>query len=177
MDNYLTSAVVWAFVWVIIGLLLTIGASILTVRALFPDFSGRCAGSCSTPVRSILLGVATVAGAAVLITLVQKLGQGAQLPTLLIIGTLILLALAGASGQVVRMARRSVRAGEDPAGWPAAIRGTATLTLAYLLPVAGWCLVLPLSLLCGLGCTLRNLRAPRVAAVPEPAPAVAPEAA
>jgi len=171
MDNYLTSAVVWSFVWVAIGIVLTLGASLLTARTLFPDFSERCAESCSRPVRSILVGVAATAAAAVLIGLLQKLGKGAQLPTLLIIGTLILMALAGVSGQVVRMARRSVRAGEDPAGWPAAIRGTAALTLTYLLPVAGWFLVLPVSLLCGLGCTLRNfrLRAPETSLTPLPA--------
>lgn len=170
MDNYLTSAVVWSFVWVAIGIVLTLGASLLTARTLFPDFSERCAESCAQPVRSILLGIAATAAGAVLIGLLQKLGTGAQLPTILIIGTLVLMALAGVSGQVVRMARRSVRAGEDPAGWPATIRSTAALTLTYLLPVAGWFLVLPLSLVCGLGCTLRNLRvrAPKTASLPLP---------
>ncbi|MDB6133453.1 MAG: hypothetical protein JWM59_1696 [Verrucomicrobiales bacterium] len=158
MDNYLTSAVVWSIVWLIIGILLTLGASLLTARTLFPEFSERCAGSCARPVRHILLGLVAAAVAGGLVALMQRLGQGGQLPTLLIIGTVILMSLAGVSGQVVRMARRSMRSGEDPAGWPAAIRGTAALTLTYLLPVAGWFLVLPLSLLCGLGCTLRNLR-------------------
>lgn len=166
MDNYLTSAVVWSVVWLIIGILLTLGASLLTARTLFPEFSERCAESCSRPVRSILLGLLAAVAAGVLVALAQSLGQAGQLPTLLIIGTVILMALAGVSGQVVRMARRSVRSGEDPAGWPAAIRGTAALTLTYLLPVAGWFLVLPLSLLCGLGCTLRNLRAPKAKAKP-----------
>ncbi|MES2708501.1 MAG: hypothetical protein V4726_18050 [Verrucomicrobiota bacterium] len=175
MDNYLTSAVVWSFVWVAIGIVLTLGASLLTARTLFPEFSERCAESCARPVRSILFGIVAAVAAAVVVGLLQKLGKGGQLPTLLIIGTLILMALAGVSGQVVRMARRSVRAGEDPAGWPAAIRGTAALTLTYLLPVAGWFLVLPVSLLCGLGCTLRNLRVrtPKtvlsVSPLPEPA--------
>ena len=169
-DNYFTSATVWMIVWLLIGAALTIGSSLLTARTLFPAFAGRCAARCSTPVRSFFLGLATVAVAVVIITLASKAGKAGQPVVFILIGITTLLALAGVSGQVVRMAARAVHDGESANSWAAARRAATILTLSYILPVAGWVVILPLSLLTGLGCALLSLRAPAPVAAPPPLP-------
>ena len=159
MDNYLTTANVWAIASIIIGLLLTVAASLIAAHAFFPDFTARCEKRTDRPVRAILLG----AGCALIVGVVMKLcgmlGSAGQLPMLLSGGSALLLGLMGSSGQMLRMARRFDDCG-TPAepSWPALRRSGTVLALTYVLPVVGWFLVLPLSLLCGLGCAIISLR-------------------
>jgi hypothetical protein len=158
MDNYFTSATVWMIVWLIIGFVFTIGASLLAARTMFPEFAGRCASRCATPVRAFFLGLLAAAAAAVIASFGGRLGPPGQLLALVTIGVAVLLALAGASGQIVRMARRAVHDGESPDSWPASRRAATVLALSYVLPAAGWFVILPLSLLTGLGCDLMSFR-------------------
>ena len=158
-DNYFTSASVWMIVWLLIGAVLTIGASLLTARTMFPEFSERCAARCATPVRAFLLGLAAAAAATVVVVVAGRIGKAGQPLVFIAGGTAMLMAVAGASGQVVRMAARTVRDGESPDSWPAARRAATILSISYVLPVAGWVVILPLSLLTGLGCALMSLRA------------------
>jgi|GEM_PF-4089161 len=166
-DNYFTSATVWMIVWLLIGATLTIGSSLLTARTMFPQFAGRCAARCSTPVRAFFLGLLAAAVAITAIAFLGKLGKAGQPVAFIIGGTLVLLAIAGAAGQVVRMAARAVHDGESPDSWPAARRAATVLTLSYVLPVAGTFVIMPLSLLTGLGCTLMSLRAAKPVEVPQ----------
>ena len=164
-DNYFTSATVWMIVWLVIGAVVTIASSLLTVRTLFPEFAGRCAGHCRQPVRSFFLGLLAAGAAAALILTALRTGRAGHPLAWVTGGTVILAALAGASGQVVRMAARTAHDGESSNSWGASRRAAAILTMSYVLPLAGWLVILPVSLLTGLGCTLRSLRAPRTAAV------------
>ncbi len=165
-DNYFTSATVWMIAWLLIGIVLTIGSSLLTARTMFPAFAARCAARCSTPVRAFFLGLLTAAVAVVLMIFAGKAGPAGQ-PFAIIVGGLTgLLAIAGTSGQVVRMAARTVHDGESPGSWAASRRAASILTVSYVLPFAGWLGILPISLLTGLGCALMSLRAEKPAEAP-----------
>jgi hypothetical protein len=166
-DNYFTSATVWMFVWLLIGATLTIGSSLLTARTMFPQFAGRCAVRCSTPVRAFLLGLLAASITVAVVAFLVKMGKAGQPVAFVIGGSAVLLSIAGASGQVVRMAARTVHDGESPDSWPAARRAATVLTLSYVLPVAGWFVILPLSILTGLGCALMSLRAEKPGEVPQ----------
>ena len=170
-DNYFTSATVWMFVWLLIGATLTIGSSLLTARTMFPQFAGRCAARCSTPVRAFFVGLLTAVTAFGIVAFLAKAGKAGQPVAFVVAGAAVLLALAGASGQVVRMAVRTVHDGESPDSWPAARRAATILTLSYVLPVAGTFVIMPLSLLTGLGCALLSLRSEKPAVVPNFTPA------
>jgi len=174
-DNYFTSATVWMIVWLLIGAAVTIASSLLTARTLFPAFAGRCAARCGTPVRAFFLGLLTVAAAAVLVGISTKAGKIGQPVSLVVIGLVGLLALVGVSGQIVRMAARTAQDGESAHSWAASRRAATILTLSYILPVAGWVVILPLSLITGLGCALMSLRAPMPALAPTRLPARMPE--
>lgn len=171
-DNYFTSATVWMIVWLLIGAVITIASSLLTARTLFPEFAGRCAARCATPVRAFFLGLVTVGAGAVLAGIAAKGGAVGQPVAFVVIGCVSLLALAGVSGQIVRMAARTAHDGESANSWAASRRAATILTLSYILPVAGWVVILPLSLLTGLGCAIMSLRVraagPAPAAIPVP---------
>ncbi len=152
MDNYFTMANVWGLVWLGLGLLLSIGATMLAATALFPSLAERCSKPLERPgsaFLAILLGAACAVGAVVLVAVfsrVPKIGP----PAAMFVGSCAgVAALCGASGLVLRMARRFSQGG-DP-GWSALLRSATVLSLSFLLPIAGWVLVLPLSLLYGLG--------------------------
>ena len=169
-DNYFTSATVWMIVWLLIGAVVTIASSLLTARTLFPAFAGRCAERCAAPVRAFFLGLLTAGAGAVLVGIAAKAGKIGQPVSFVIIGCVSMLALAGVSGQIVRMAARTAHDGESANSWAASRRAATILTLSYILPVAGWVVILPLSLLSGLGCAMMSLRlrvtAPGAASAP-----------
>lgn len=171
MDNYLTSANVWAIVWIVIGLLISLGGSLLCGRFLFPAFAERCASAAERPVRCGLLGLGALAVVLIVLVGIRVLGPAAPAPMFLLGGAAILTALAGGSGVVVVMARRiAERAGEPADSWTAHRRAVLVLTLTFLLPVAGWFMALPLFLLVGLGAAVRSLRSPTAVAHSHPAP-------
>ncbi len=170
-DNYFTSATVWMIAWLLIGIVLTIGSSVLTVRTLFPAFAGRCAARCSTPVRAFFLGLLIAVAAAALVAFAGKAGPAGQPVALVVGGATALLAIAGTSGQVLRMTPRTVHDGESPDSWAASRRAASILTVSYVLPVAGWFAILPASLLTGLGCAMMSLRAAKTAEDPHCTPA------
>jgi len=178
MDNYFTMANVWGLVWLAVGLLLSIGASLLAATALFPSFTERCSRQLDRAGSAFL---ATLLGAGVAVAVVVVISIMARVPKIgppaaFFVGSCAgVAALCGAAGLVVRMARRF--SGSAAPGWPALLRSTAVLTLTFLLPVAGWVLILPLSLLCGLGSAVLALfrkSALPAAATPPPMPAPAP---
>lgn len=174
MDNYLTSANVWAIVWIVIGLLISLGGSLLCGRFLFPAFSDRCAHAAVRPVRCGLLGLATAVLVLLVLVILRLLGPAAPAPMFLVGGAVILTALAGGSGLVVVMARRMAARADEPAdSWLAHRRAVTVLTLTFLLPVAGWFMALPLFLLVGLGAAVSSLRtsaAAPVHSIPPPPP-------
>lgn len=169
-DNYFTSATVWMIVWLLIGAVLTIGSSLLTARAMFPEFAGRCAARCRTPVRAFFIGLLAAVIAVAIISLAGNAGKIGQPFVFIIGGATALLAIAGASGQVVRMAAHTVHDGESPDSWAASRRAASILSVSFVLPVAGWVVILPLSLLTGLGCALMSLRPGKPAEAPQPTP-------
>lgn len=116
--------------------------------------------------RAFFLGLATAAVAGVLIAFASKAGLAGQPLALIVTGVISLLALAGVSGQVVRMAARTAHDGESANSWAASRRAATILTLSYILPGAGWAVILPLSLLTGLGCAILSLRAELSPSVP-----------
>ena len=76
--------------------------------------------------------------AMLLIAFASKAGRAGQPLALFITGVISLLALAGVSGQIVRMAARTAHDGESANSWAASRRAATILTLSYILPAAGW---------------------------------------
>jgi hypothetical protein len=75
----------------------------------------------------------------------------------LIICLYVLHASAGVSGFATCIGRRLRSPADDARPWRATLRGGIVLELSYLLPVAGWFVILPISTIIGSGASALSL--------------------
>jgi hypothetical protein len=133
----------------------------LVSHALWPASVERCAREYARPVRATLLGLA-VAVPVVVIGL-ALLNAGDQVPALGVLGmALLLLVLAfgvfGVSGLARIVGAGLVSPGDETQPWKPSLRGGLALATVFLLPFAGWFILLPWALASGLGVALIGLR-------------------
>lgn len=163
----LNSAVVSAWLWVHVGVLLVMVGYATCARAMFPCAVERGRQRIEQrPLRTFLLGIAvSVPWLALGIGLgsapsgVLKFAGvllGLAWLALALVGTASIAHLIGSRGEPV-----SVR-------WTHPARGAALLTLTWMLPLLGWFIVMPLTLACGAGCMLGRGRNPVAPDVPPP---------
>jgi hypothetical protein len=157
----LNSAVVSAWIWVHIGILLVVVAYATCGHALFPTLveRGRERLSRSLPATlaiGLAIGVPIVGVALFMLTKgptgpVKVAGAAIGLGFLAtaLLGLAPLALHIGARGDANPNARQ--------ARWTTVARGAAIIALTWMLPVVGWLVALPLSLACGAGCIVLSL--------------------
>jgi hypothetical protein len=169
----LNSAVVSAWLWVHIGVLLVIVGYATCGHAMLPRAveSGRRRLE-RAPVRTALKGLAiSVPWVGVAIVLMNLPNGALKFAGVLLGLSWLAIALVGTSAVALQVGGR----GESgPARWTHVARGGAFVALTWMLPVLGWFVVMPLTLACGLGSLIG--RAPTTqpsdtAALPTGAPA------
>ena len=148
------------YVFLVLGALIVIVSYWLASAALFPATVDRARTAyAGRPMRITLVGV---------LAAVPLLGLGAGLlnsapnGALKILGAVlaglpILLGLVGSAGLSERVGRGLVHADDSRTPWRRSLRGGAVLALTFLLPVIGWFVVLPWTLLSGFGATLLSI--------------------
>src|SRR5713226_10242856 len=131
----------------------------LASQGLFPDFVDRCRQRIKTaPFRQFLLGLALTvpigaAGFAMLNAPNPKLKfPGAALLLLLVLGGLV-----GSAGLAAQIGSGLANPSDPAQPWRRVLRGGMVLGLTFILPVIGWFLILPVSLIIGVGAVLRSL--------------------
>ncbi len=143
-------------VFIIIGLLLAFPAYWLLWQALFPGFIRKARLRAErSPLKALALGVPLgVFGFAVsLALLAAPNGLAKILGAAGLIG-LFGCAFAGASGLCWLIGERLPSVRDQEQAWRPVLRGGMILELSFLLPFLGWLVLLPLSLMFGLGCWL-----------------------
>ncbi len=148
----------------ILGAILTLNAHWMGAHALFPDVVRRARERYVTsPVKATFVGLAILIPNVVVATVLAKTiphpaVQSLAVGLLLIVG---LLALVGSAGLVERigLGMPSQRDAEQP--WRRVMRGGIVLGLAFLMPFLGWFVLLPWTLISGLGAWALAGRAPR----------------
>lgn len=147
----------------VVTLLAVLGAAFvatwLAVRALAPRFAARATERFTVrPVLSTVLGVAVGGGASVVLAALSaaphpalKAIAGVGLAALALIG---LVGAVGVAGRVGEGLASPTDAGRE---WFRTLKGGVVVVLCLLLPFAGWLVLLPLSLLAGVGLTLSSL--------------------
>ncbi len=164
---------VFTYLFVILGLLIALVCYWLMFQALFPGRVERArAVLAQTPGRSVVAGVAVAAPLMAVGSGLASLPNGLMrlLGTALILLT-VLLALFGTTGLARRIG--DGLAAPDDTGAPGrrVLRGGAVLAVTFILPLVGWFVVLPVSLIAGVGAAVLALRdrgsaLPQEAAVP-----------
>ncbi len=150
------------FLWVflILGLLLTINAVWLATTALFPEKVQKFSQSYSRPLRQTLTGVAVVIPVLLVATVLAK---GNPVPIKIVgvalVGLLVLMGLAGSAGLASRIGRGLPSARDIDSPWRTTLRGGIVLSLTFILPFIGWFGILLWTLVSGVGSVALNLRA------------------
>ena len=159
-------------VFLILGLFLAFPGYWLLSRALFPrltEGSRRCYED--MPVRTTLAGI----GITVLLAILSAILVGIPAAPLQTIGVLFIsaslaFALAGTGGLCAMIGSRLASPADEQRPWRATLKGGIVLELSFLLPLAGWFLLLPLALISGAGAATIALFRRRRAAQPAPQP-------
>jgi hypothetical protein len=137
----------------IIGFLLSLQGAWLLCRALWPNRVRRAAEQCrgrrivclllGIPVTAIVLGLA--------IAIARRGGTPGQIIGWSIASLFALYAGTGMSGFVTFVGERLASPADSLRPWWPTVRGGAALELACLFPVIGWFVLLPATLMLGVG--------------------------
>ena len=158
----MTMADVLTVTLIILGLLITLPALWLLLRALFPEPVDRSrARIAAAPVACFFLGLVPVlilfvGGGALL----QKGGPGLKLVGFLFLLSGFLLGGIGLAGLSTMVGERLPSLSDEGRPWRGLVRGAVCMELAFLLPLVGWFGLLPLALVAGMGAALLGLLAP-----------------
>lgn len=148
----LNSAVVNAWLWTHIGILLIVVAYATCGSALLPTAAERGRERLAhRPIRTLAVGIGISVPWMLIAILMMAGGQGSIIGLLGVVMTIawMLTALLGLASVASHVGAR----GESgPLRWTTTARGAALLALTWMLPIVGWFVALPLSLACGLGC-------------------------
>jgi hypothetical protein len=161
----------------IAGTYIVINAYWLATQGLFPDFVDRCREAIRrAPYRPFLFGLAVSVPAAIAGIAMFR----APSPILKFAGAalLLLLILFGLMGSAGLAAQVGIGLGADAlagtnttTAWRRVWRGGLVLGLTFILPLIGWLILLPGTLIIGTGAALRSMRQDRFkAAQPERQP-------
>lgn len=148
----------------ILGAFLTLNAHWLAARALAPDLVQRASERYrQRPLRATLVGLAIAAPVLlVAIALAKALPHPLiQASAVGLVLVLALLALVGSAGLALRIGAGLSAPGDAEQPWRGVLRGGSVLALTFLMPFLGWFVVLPWTLVSGLGAWALAGRAPR----------------
>ena len=142
---------VLAVFFVVLGLLLAHVGVWLLCRGLWSGHVERASAQVSDNlVLTLLAGVVPVLGALVFgIVLSQVAGGIGKAAAALFASAFLLYAHAGLAGAVAEIGRTLGSRDELP--WRSIARGGVALTLAFVFPILGWFVLLPLSIVLGAG--------------------------
>ena len=189
MTNFeLDTADVLQVLLLILGAMLVFQAFWLFGTALFPRMVGQARDRYKTPIRTTLIGLAVVVPTFFIgIFWLQNKDNSIVKIIGLVIGVVpLMLGAIGSAGLCQLIGLGLPAPGDQSQNWRRVWRGGWVLNFCYLLPVAGWFVILPWSIISGCGAFVTSLsgrgndrgndrgrgrggsRAPRKSSAPEP---------
>ena len=173
----------------ILGAMLIFQAYWLAGAGLFPRLVGQARDRYKTPIRTTLIGLAVVVPTFFIgIFWLQNIDNIIVKIIGLVIGVVpLILGAIGSAGLCQLIGLGLPAPGDQSQNWRRVWRGGWVLNFCYLLPVAGWFVILPWSIISGCGAFVTSLsgrgndrgndrgrgrggsRAPRKSSAPEPA--------
>lgn len=148
------------YFFLVVGLLFAFPGLWLLCRALWPQM---VADSCADLERGLAkpffigLPIFIVSVFAFIVLGGSKHGPVGDTSAVLTIALFLFYANVGVAGLVTMLGKRLPSPADDTRPWKRTIRGGIVLELAYLLPLLGWFVVLPVSLIIGAGSVTRRL--------------------
>jgi hypothetical protein len=166
---------VWKVVFLVLGTQAVLVSYWLLAAALFPDALLRTrAAYHARSGRLTLVGIAVTAPLLLFGTVLLQQGANPLLRLLgaLLLGAPVALGLAGSAGLCDRIGAGLPGDADARLPWRRVLRGGTVLSFAFVLPLIGWFVLLPWTLVSGVGAAVSAWRAQRVTAtrVPDPEP-------
>jgi hypothetical protein len=148
-----------AYFFTVLGLMLATPGLWLLCRGLWPDLVIDSSAYCRRSlVKPFFIGLPIAILAVITVAILSKLPQPAA--AISIIGYICLLLIyahIGVTAIASILGERLPSPADKDRPWNATVRGGIVLELSYLLPVIGWFVILPISLIIGAGLTTRAL--------------------
>jgi len=138
--------------FVILGMLLAFSGLWLLCRGLWPQAVEAAAARCAKRVWPYFLaGIPLTLVMIVLARALFVLGPVGKFAAVAVVCLYMLQAHTGVSGLATAIGRRLPSPLDEHSPWRATLRGGIALELTYLLPILGWFVVLPASIIIGTG--------------------------
>ena len=138
--------------FVILGVLLAFSGLWLMCRGLWPNAVEAAAERCAKRIWPYFLaGIPLTLVMVVLTRVLFALGPAGKIAGIAVVCLYLLQANTGVSGLVTAIGKRLPSSLDAHSPWRTTLRGGIALELTYLLPILGWFLVLPASIIIGTG--------------------------
>ncbi|MEO8435715.1 MAG: hypothetical protein ABI596_12525 [Pyrinomonadaceae bacterium] len=139
--------------FVVLGIMLAFSGLWLMCRGLWPDAVAAAADRCGQRLWSSFLAGLPVTIMTVVVTtlLFNVLGPLGKIAAVAVVCLFMLQAHTGVSGLATSIGRRLASPLDEQNAWRSTLRGGVVLELAYLLPLLGWFVILPASIIIGSG--------------------------
>jgi len=150
--------------FVILGVLLAFSGLWLMCRGLWPEAVAAAAARCGQRLWTSFLAGLPITIVMIVLTrvLFNLLGPIGKIAGVGLVCLYMLQAHTGVSGLATSIGRRLWSPLDEQRPWRSTLRGGVVLELAYLLPILGWFVILPASIIIGSGAAnlglLSNLR-------------------
>ena len=148
-----------AIFFVILGVMLAFPGLWLLSRGLWPERVSDAAATCSKGlIKPFLVGL-PLTGATILavVLLSNVLGPMGKLAAVGLVCCYMVLAHAGIAGFATCIGERLASPADIERPWKATLRGGIVLELSFLLPILGWFVILPVSIIIGCGSAILSL--------------------
>ncbi|MDX6709116.1 MAG: hypothetical protein QOH96_132 [Blastocatellia bacterium] len=147
-----------AVFFVIVGMMLAFPGLWLLCLGLWPQTVGEAAERCRRGLRlSFLVGLpVTIVVVFSTLKLVNSLGGLGKAAGIGLFCAFMLHAHIGVSGFATAIGKRLASPVDQAREWRATLRGGVVLELTYLLPILGWFIILPVSIVIGSGAAARS---------------------
>ena len=151
-----TSAVVYTFLFVHIGVVLVVTAYFTIGAALAPRLTERSRiRFARRPWLPAIIGLVLSVPWVIAAVAMLNVDAGAVKFAGAVLGGLwVLLGLIGGAGIAQHVGRG---ADDEPVSWVQTVRGGLLISLTWILPLVGWMVMLPLTLAAGVGCLVIGL--------------------
>jgi hypothetical protein len=152
----LADTMTWFFC--ILGLMLALPGLWLLCRGLCPATFEATTADCARGLwKPFFVGLPILGLTVFAVSIVSKLpGPFGGVSSILVVSIFVLFASSGVAGLATTIGQRLPSPTDTDRPWKATIRGGIVLELAYLVPVLGWFVLLPGSLVVGAGSALRS---------------------
>jgi hypothetical protein len=147
----------------IAGTYIVINAYWLTTQGLFPDFVDSCRERIRrAPFKPLLLGLGSTVPAAIIgVAMLRAPSPILKFAGATLLLLLILTGLMGSAGLAAQVGAGLGSIADERTSWRRVWRGGLVLGLTFILPLIGWLLILPATLVIGVGATLQSFRRAR----------------